>query len=159
MSQEVFFQWRVFCITEQTNQTVWQLEEPTVCPVDGQPIDTQQTVIVDTADQKIRFSPTKTVSTPGINTKCTNFNFPGATVMRVEVLSYLVDATSYTIKVTDLTNSNLLGQSTFTNTVTQVNVIEPLTNIPEEPATIEVSITVNGASGSATLDYVCVIYK
>lgn len=49
MSETTVFQYRVYCIEENTFVTLWSIEEPTICPNEhaDRTIDPSQTVIID----------------------------------------------------------------------------------------------------------------
>lgn len=68
MSDTTLYQWRVFCTTTSTYQTVWSTTEPTSCPEDpiNHTIDPNQTTIIRKIDDNVITIKEELVPTNGI---------------------------------------------------------------------------------------------
>ena len=86
---------------------------------------------------------------------CTVFQGSKKTVLKkVKIISKgHADITSYSVKLHDATNNNMIGEITLTNTTEEINDLGTLSNIPENEAILEfyVKITTTGPIEDANL--------
>lgn len=94
------------------------------------------------------------------------FKFPGSTaagiIDYIEIISHMDEAcTSYSIRVYDLTNGAILAEATgLDNTSAKIQDLGVISNIPSDPAVLEVQLKRVGGSNSDSiyLDSVLVYY-
>lgn len=85
--------------------------------------------------------------------------FPGTSYASAKCVSYMNNiSTSYSIRILDKNNHEVLGEATFTNTTESIQDIGVLTNLPSDTTQIEISGKVTGG-GKAYLESVIICYN
>jgi len=85
--------------------------------------------------------------------------FLGTSYASAKCVSYMNNiSTSYSIRILDKNNHEVLGEATFTNTTESIQDIGVLTNLPSDTTQLEISGKVTGG-GKAYLESVIICYN
>lgn len=67
-------------------------------------------------------------------------------IKKINIVSYMDNATNYSVKIYDITNFKIIGETTFSNKSEMIMDMGQLNNIPQTPAVIEIQIKKTGGT-------------
>lgn len=92
-----------------------------------------------------------------------SYQFPGDSIIsnitHIRVSGYMSEGTSYTIRLVDYTNNNIIAYGTFSNQTVASNELTNMSNIPANPAIFEVQCKVNDTSTKASITSMSIYYN
>lgn len=158
------YKYRLYCNDEldyvyTTNDTGI---EPTICPNNPLHIlDTNATCIIETI--KVEKALPIILENNNINSLVFNrigvCNFPGARLAESKIISFMDNTlTSYTIRLVDSTNSNILLETTLNNLTESMENLGSLANLPSSPVLLEIYAKKVGVLGSGYIKSLTIYY-
>ena len=120
-------------------------------------ISNHQPIVEITYNQSIIIPFKKEVINNSTYTKAASFIYSGSNnigpILLIKIISYMINCTSYEVKILNKTHNLIISENSFTNTSQKINNLTPLSNIPTSEVIIEcyIKITSNN-NGSVYLD-------
>ena len=156
--------YRIWCETESAYvNTTWQIDAPTECPNDSEhTIDTDSIAIIQTGEEigdpycYINYTESDKKPYRAINNATwvtiAKFMYVGFDMHPITSFSAVVSRAAETgtayIRLRDMTNNNILGQTSWTTEDTQIVMIQSLENIPTSSAILQIQAKLNSNSDS-----------
>lgn len=86
------------------------------------------------------------------------FSFPGSdtgTVSQINIVSDMTgNANSYSVRLYDITNDEIIAETTFTNKTTQINQLTPILYLPSTESIVELQLKLDSGNSSNRIVFI-----